>query len=149
MQYQARKRARTLQKRDDSSEKRTVSPIRQQQKDNLFDESDVKLEDPVKDLKLFEQNSDSENRVDENNKLSEKRRSLSESEIHKTKSESDNDFGSQKKQDDNAIKQSSIEEESSEHYYPTAVDTQSVEGVVTNVSCILVIKECSHSKTNV
>lgn len=133
MQYQARKRARTLQKQEECNERRPISPVRQQQKDNVFEESDVKLDESVTDPKSSAPSSEALNQLEENNKLSEKRRSLSESEIHKTKNESE--FGSQKKTEHNPNKQSSIEEESSEHYYPTLVDTQSVEGVVMNVSC--------------
>ncbi len=128
MQYQARKRARTLQKQEECNERRTASPARQQQKENLFDESDVKLEVPATEPSELS-GSDTGTKVEENEKVPEKRRSLSESEIHKTSNESE--FGNQKK-DPN--KQSSIDEESSEHYYPTPVDTQSVEGIVMNVS---------------
>lgn len=129
MQYQARKRARTLQKQEECNERRSISPVQQQLRDNVFEESNVKLDEPMTNPKLLEQNSETGHKS-EDNTLSEKRRSLSESEIHKTTNESE--FGSQKKSEHN--KQSSIEEESSEHYYPTAVDTQSVEGVVMNVS---------------
>lgn len=141
MQYQARKRARTLQKQEECNERRTVSPVRQQKKDNLFDECDVKLEEAVKDPKSSEQSSETGSKLEENHKLSEKRRSLSESEIHKTTNESE--FSSQKKTESNPNKQPSIEEESSEHYYPTAVDTQSVEGVVMNVSFVFNISRFS------
>lgn len=132
MQYQARKRARTLQKQEECNDRRTVSPVRQQQKENLFSQSDVKLDEPMTELKSFERGAESEAKSEESQKLSEKRRSLSESEIHKAANESDN--GNKKKTENSSSKQSSIEEESSEHYYPTVVDTQSVEGVVTNVS---------------
>lgn len=133
MQYQARKRARSLQKQEEC-DRRTASPVRQHKKDNIFDESDVKLEDAVMDPKSSEQSAETGPKTDENSKLSEKRRSLSESEIHKTTNESE--FSGQKKPEQNPNKQPSIEEESSEHYYPTVVDTQSVEGVVMNVSVV-------------
>lgn len=119
-----------------------ASPVRQQQKDNLFDEADVKVEEPVKDPKSLEPSLETGNKLEENHKLSDKRRSLSESEIHKTTTESDR--GSQKKTEHNPNKQPSIEEESSEHYYPTAVDTQSVEGVVMNVSFVFRVSRLFH-----
>ncbi|XP_037026178.1 uncharacterized protein LOC119067371 [Bradysia coprophila] len=132
MQYQARKRARTLQKQEECQERRTASPVRQQQKDSVFDDSDVKLDQTTADSKTLELRSEKDCKSEENQKMSEKRRSLSESEIHKTAN--DSEFGSQQKTEHNANKQPSLEEESSEHYYPTLVDTQSVEGVVTNIS---------------
>lgn len=126
MQYQARKRARTLQKQEECQERRTASPVRHQKKDNLFDDvDDIKL-----DVKSLEPRSEKDFKSEENEKMSEKRRSLSESEIHKAASNSE--LAGQKKSENN--KQPSLEEESSEHYYPTLVDTQSVEGAVTNVS---------------
>lgn len=138
MQYQARKRARTLQKQEECHlERRTASPLRQQQKDNLFDEvDDVKLEPTTADPKPSEPRSEKDCKSEENQKMSEKRRSLSESELHKTAN--DSEFGSQKKTEHNTNKQLSLEEENAEHYYPTRVDTQSVEGVVMNVSLELV-----------
>lgn len=126
MQYQARKRARTFQKQEECNDKRTASPARLQ-KDKLFDEADVKLE--KSDAEPSETGAA---RLADNEKTLEKRRSLSESELHRASNEGE--FGGQKKADNNPNKQSSIDEESSEHYYPMPVDTQSVEGIVTNVS---------------